>query len=517
MTDKSPHVVVVGYGPVAARLVEELMPAVRCGELAVTVIGEESSAAYNRVLVADLGVGRTTAAAISVSDPAELAAAGVRVLMDVSVLRVDRARRCVLLGDGTSVHYDKLVFATGSRPLVPPLHGLNPDPAAGVPLPPGVTSLRDLRDAAVLRRAVEQRRRVVVLGGGILGLEAALAARDEGAVVTVVHHGPHALGRSVDAGAGYTLAAALRASGITVVPHARSIGVRLDAAPDGVRAFSALLQENGPPIEGDLLLLSCGVRPRVEVAAGAGLVTNRGIVVDHRLQALHDPCVFAIGDCAEIKCLDTECADCADSTAPMGLIGPGWRQAEWLAAFLTGREAAAGPLPAERAPVMMLKARGVDVAAAGDIATGPFDAPHDESSRGVAFGDAPQVSVWADPEHGKYVKMSTRGGALAGFISVGMPRTAAELTLLFERGAELPADRSALLRLDGPDRPTTTASDPARTVCRCAGVDQQTISAAAAAGCATVQEVSAATRAGTGCGGCHGELTALIEAHFAAV
>ncbi|MGA7204663.1 MAG: FAD-dependent oxidoreductase [Specibacter sp.] len=511
MTGESPHVVVVGYGPVAARLVEELMPAVRRGELAVTVIGEESSAAYNRVLVADLGVGRTTAAAISVSDPAELAAAGVRVMMDVPVLRVDRARRRVLLGEGISVHYDKLVFATGSRPLVPPLHGLNPDPAAGVPLPPGVTALRDLRDAAVLRRAVQKRSRVVVLGGGILGLEAALAARDEGAAVTLVHHGPHTLGRSIDAGAGYTVASALRAGGITVVSNARSIGVRLDTASDAGPAFSALLQESGAPVEGDLLLLSCGVRPRVEVAAGAGLVTARGIVVDHGLQALHDPCVFAIGDCAEIKCLDAACANCADFTGPSGLIGPGWRQAEWLASFLMGRDTAAVTLPAERAPVMMLKARGVDVAAAGDISAGPFDAAPESAS----LGDAPQVSVWADPEHGKYVKMSTCGGALAGFISVGMPRTAAELTLLFERGAELPADRSALLRLDGPDRPTTAVADPARTVCRCAGVDQQTISAAAAAGCSTVQEVSAATRAGTGCGGCHGDLRDLIEAHFA--
>ena len=115
---------------------------------------------------------------------------------------------------------------------------------------------------------------------------------------------------------------------------------------------------------------------------------------------------------------------------------------------------------------MMLKARGVDVAAAGDVQAGPFDA-------------APGLSVsqWADPEHGKYVKMSTRDGVLAGFISVGMPRTGAELTLLFERGAELPADRSALLRLDGPDRDVAAKADPARTVCRCAGVAEETITA----------------------------------------
>ena len=503
MTLAANHVVIIGYGPVAARLAEELLPSVRQGLLALTIIGEESAAAYNRVLVADLGVGRTSEEAISVSDPAELEAAGAVVIRGVRVRRVDRARQGVLLENGVWIPYSKLVFATGARPVVPPLHGLNPDPAAPVPLPRGVIALRDLADAAVLRDAVDRRAHVVVLGGGILGLEAALAARDEGAEVTVVHHGAHTLGRSIDAGAGHTLAAALRARGIQVVSQARAVGVSMAPGSDGEASFAALLQENGSAVQGQLLVLSCGVRPRVEVAAGAGLSTNHGILVDHTLASLHDPHVFAIGDCAEIRCLDSNCPECSNSAGPLGLIGPGWRQAEWLAAFLTGFSPAA--LPAERAPVMMLKARGVDVAVAGDVAAGPFD-----DVPGLA------VSLWADPEHGKYVKMNTRGGVLCGFISVGMPRAGAGLTLLFERGSELPADRSALLRLDGPDRDIATVPDPARTVCRCAGVTEETITGAVVDGCSSVQEVSAATRAGTGCGGCHGDLKKLIEAHFAA-
>ncbi|MHA7304922.1 FAD-dependent oxidoreductase [Arthrobacter sp. TMN-49] len=504
MSQAPRQVVVVGYGPVAARFVDQLLPAVRSGALAVTVIGEESAAAYNRVLVADLGVGRTTAAAIALSDAAELIAAGVNVHLGTRVLRLDRARQQVRLADGTAVRYDKLVFATGARPVVPTLHGLNPDPTARVPLPRGVIALRDLADAAQLHDAVARKANVVVLGGGILGLEAALAAQAEGARVTVVHHGPHTLARSIDAGAGHTLAAALRASGVTVVASARSVGLELRPGPDGEQTFAALRQDHGAAVAGDLLVLSCGVRPRVEVAAGAGLATARGILVDHRLAALHDPHIFAMGDCAEIRCLDAACADCAASDGPAGLIGPGWRQAEWLADFLTDQAGTRLPLPAERAPVMMLKARGVDVVAAGDVSAGPF-----EPAPGLA------VSLWADPEHGKYVKMSTRDGVLTGFISVGMPRTGAELTLLFERGAELPADRSALLRLDGPDREVLAKADPARTVCRCAGVAEATITGAVKGGCATVQEVSAATRAGTGCGGCHGDLKELIEAHFA--
>ncbi|MHA7175638.1 FAD-dependent oxidoreductase [Arthrobacter sp. Sr24] len=500
------HIVVIGYGPVAARLAEELLPGLQRGDLALTIIGEENAAAYNRVLVADLGVGRTTEEAMSVSDAAELRAEGAQVLLHTEVRRVDRARRAVLLADGAWIGYDKLVFATGARPVIPPLHGLNPDPTARAPLPRGVSALRDLADAAVLRNAVERKEHVVVLGGGILGLEAALAAREEGARVSVVHHGAHTMGRTIDAGAGHTVAAALRARGITVVSHARAVGVELTPADDGVPAFSGLLQDAEMSIQGELLLLSCGVRPRIDVAAGAGLSTERGILVDHQLMAHHDPHVFAIGDCAQVRCLDPQCGDCAERSGPLGLIGPGWRQAQWLADFLSGSVAAAVPLPAERAPVLMLKARGVDVAAAGDVTAGPFD-------------EAPglTVSQWADPEHGKYLKMSTRGGVLEGFVSVGMPRAGAELTLLFERGSELPADRSALLRLDASDRDSSVAAvpDPARTVCRCAGVTEEAITSAVTGGCSTVPEISALTRAGTGCGGCHGELKTLIEAHFA--
>ena len=264
------RIVVVGFGPVAARLVDELLPAVRSGLAHLTVVGEEAEAAYNRVLVADLGVGRTTASALALSDAAALIADGVDVRLGVRVRRVDRARQQLVLSDGTSPGYDRLVFATGSRPVIPNLTGLNPDPAAPV-LPAGVTALRDLRDASVLQAAVAGGKRVVVLGGGVLGLETALAAAEEGATVTVVHNGPHPLGRNIDRGGGAVLAASLRNCGVRVAGNARSTGVEHNA-PDG--GFSALLLDDGSAIDGDLLVLSCGVRPRTELAEGCGLSTG---------------------------------------------------------------------------------------------------------------------------------------------------------------------------------------------------------------------------------------------------
>lgn len=512
----SEQVVIVGFGPVAARLVDELLPAVRSGHLNLTVVGAEAEAAYNRVLVADLGVGRTTADALALSDAGDLAADGVDVRLGVRVRRVDRARQQVLLTDGGVAHYDRLVFATGSRPVIPNLTGINPDPAAPV-LPAGVTALRDLRDAEVLRHAVEGGKRVVVLGGGVLGLETALAAAEEGATVTVVHNGPHPLGRNIDRGGGAVLAASLRRCGVRMAGNARSTGVEHNA-PDG--GFSALLLEDGSAIDGDLLVLSCGVRPRTELAEGCGLSTSTGILVDHRLRAHHEPHIFAIGDCAEVRCPDPDCAQCRNAKGPSGLVGPGWRQAEWLAEYLTllaaeatGEADLLPELPPEQAGVVVLKARGMNMAVAGDNAAEPWD---EEVLTAGAVNGRPrlQIAQWADPEHGRYVKMTTRGGMLEGLVAVGMPRTAAELVGLFERGDELPADRSLLLRLDGPDQLPGTSAASEGTVCRCAGVSGAAIAGAVEEGCSTVAEVSKATRAGTGCGGCHEDIKGLIEKHF---
>jgi assimilatory nitrate reductase electron transfer subunit len=514
----SPRIVVIGFGPVAARFVDGLRPAAAAGAIELTVVGEEEHAAYNRVLVADLGVGRSSLASMGLADPAELAADGVRVFTSTRVARLDRARRLVHLADGASLPYDRAVLATGARAVVPPLTGLNPDPLHPV-LPPGVTALRDVHDAARLAHAVEGRRRVIVLGGGVLGLEAALAAGEEGATVTVVHHGDRPLARSLDRTGGRSLAAALRRQGVRVAGNARSTG--LETGPDG--AFRALLLEDGSAIDGDLLVLACGARPRTELAHGAGLAVGEGVLVDRSLRGLHTEHVFAIGDCAQVG-----------EDAPSGLIAPGWRQADWLAArfrhdLLGGP--APEPLPSERAPVILLKARGVNLAVAGDVMAEPwdeFDAEH-PCSAGDPQGrsrEPVRVSLWSDPEHGAYVKMATRGGVLTGFVALGAPRAAAELTLLFESGAELPADRSLMLRLDGVESAVPggstgsggvgTPAGPESTMCRCAGVSRGAVAQAVADGCSTLEDVSRQTRAGTGCGGCRDQVRELIEQHFAA-
>ncbi|GAB3538292.1 FAD-dependent oxidoreductase [Arthrobacter tecti] len=520
------RIVVVGFGPVAARFIELIDPMLASGAAHLTVIGAEPEPAYNRVLVADVGVGRTSPETISLSDPARLATVGADVLLDRSVRRIDRARRQLQLSDGTVRAHDRLVLATGARPVIPYLAGLNPDPLHPS-LPPGVTALRDLADARALRAVVQRRGDVVILGGGILGLEAALAAAEEGARVSVVHHGDHPLARNIDDDGGRVLAAALRRQGVRLVSGAKAVGLE----HDDTGKFTALRLDDGRFVSGDLLVLSCGVRPRTELADGAGLPFSSGILVDHSLTVHHDEFIHAIGDCAEVSCPDPDCADCAGDTAPSGLIGPGWKQAEWLADALTRRLAptgvaagvasgtpfgatsgADGPPPssyreAALPPVVMLKARGLDAVVAGDVSANLWSG-HD---------DGTAVALWADPQHGRYAKMVTRNGVLSGLVCIGMPRTGAELVLLFESGSVLPEDRSSLLRLDGAEEQASSSSsnrDPSATVCRCAGVSRGSIEQAAVVGCSTVEEVSASTRAGTGCGGCHTDIRGIIEEHF---
>lgn len=510
------RIVVVGFGPVAARFVDELRPAASAGVAELTIVGEEEHAAYNRVLVADLGVGRTTRGAMQLADPDELAVDGVRVLLGTRATRIDRSRRLLHLADGSALPYDRLVLATGARAAIPNLTGLNPDPLHPV-LPPGVTALRDLADADRLAEAVRGRRRIVVLGGGVLGLEAALAASEEGATVTVVHHGERPLGRQIDRGGGATLAALLRRQGLRLAPNARATGIETDA--DG--RFSALLLDDGSAIDGDLLVLACGARARRELAEGAGLAVDAGILVDHHLGAVHTEHVFAIGDCAELRCADASCGPCAGGAGPSGLIAPGWRQADWLAASIRARllgDPGPAPLPDERPGVILLKARGINLAVAGHVQREPWDAVAWDANDGAR--PPVEVSLWADPAHGRYVKMCTRDGALEGFLALGMPRAAAELSLLFASGAELPADRSVLLRLDGPESSLGTpgsSTGPESTLCRCAGVSRAEVQESVLSGCSTVEDVSKGTRAGTGCGACRDGIRELIEEHFATV
>lgn len=537
------RVVLIGYGPVGARFVEELLPAVAAGSVELTVVGAERHDAYNRVLIADYAVGRSDRERLETTDTAAAAAAGVDFRLGTAVVGISPKEHVIRLqsddrGVRERIPYDKLVFATGARANVPTLDGLERSrrgrfelaqsaervDAGARPLPRRVHALRTIEDAEAIRTQLAERRdaSLVVLGAGVLGMELALAAAEAGASVSVVYHDAVPMGRNLDHGSGRVLARLSSAVGIAMHPHARAEAVLLRDDADGRQSFDGLVCADGSVVRGSMLVLSCGVSGRTELAAAAGLRVAAGIVVDEELRSWTDPDVFAIGDCAQL----VDPASVAEEVlrhpeapvpgAPSGLIGPGWRQAASLADRLAdealGLSAPIDRLDAERVPVVMLKAEGLDVVAAGDVKPDIWDDVDAHGCLAHAPDTGRRVTQWADPLAGRYVKLVTEGNRLTGFVAVGMPRTGAELTLLFEQGAELPADRSLLLRLDGPDgTPSESgALTPASVVCTCNGVTAARI-ADAAASCATVDEIGRATRAGTGCGGCRARIQSLLD------
>ncbi|RCS57631.1 NAD(P)/FAD-dependent oxidoreductase [Microbacterium sp. JB110] len=504
----SMRVVVVGFGPVAVRFAEELLPQVRDGLVALTIIGAEREDPYNRVLTAEYAVGEAERGDLDMADTVELAASGIAILRGRRAIAIDREARTVELDQGAPIGYDRLVLATGARANVPRLDGLHTvgRDSSGLDdrLVDGVMALRSLDDADRLRELTSHGGSAVVLGAGVLGIELALLLARAGIAVRLAHFGPIPMSRQLDRGSGAVTAAVLAEAGIEVVPHARAEAIVTEESAAGSRRFSALVSGDGKRIPGDVLILSCGVTARDDLAVAADLRTGRGVLVDERLRSFSDESVHAIGDCAHMA-ERAHLHDAAVPGAPSGLIGPGWRQAEWLARSIAADAVGAEQIEAfgEDVPAVV-SVKGIDVVAAGDVDVDPF-APVPRGETG------PGVSMWADPDHGAYTKMVTRDGVLTGFVSVGMPRTGAELSVLYARRGELPSDRSLLLRLDADDDAAPRATGRDETVCVCNAVTAGAIEDAVTDGCDTVADVGSCTRAGTGCGTCRGRITRMLE------
>ncbi|MDQ0649283.1 assimilatory nitrate reductase electron transfer subunit [Microbacterium natoriense] len=508
----SPHrIVLIGFGPVGARFAEELLPAVEDGRVDLTIVGAESHDPYNRIMIAEYAAGEIERESLTTAVAADFTAAGASVLRGRRVTLIDREASVVVLDDGCRLPYDRVVLATGARANLPALDGidrLGPD-ASGLDhaLTEGVCAVRSLEDAERVKKVVDAGGRVVILGAGVLGIEFALLLAAAGAIPRLAHFGPIPMPRQLDRGAAHVLAGSLDHAGVTVVPHMRAEGVVVREV-DGIRSFRALVSSDGKRIEGDLLVLSCGVQARTELAVDAGLRVARGVLVDDRLRSWTDPRVHAIGDVAHLADPIVHAHEREVPGGPSGLIGPGWRQADWLAAAIVAELGGLEVEPfAEEVPgVVLVKASQVDLVSAGDVQADPF-AP-------TPVGEKPrEVALWADPQHGTYVKMTTTDGVLDGFVAVGMPRAAAELAVLYQRRGELPSDRSLLLRLDAAEAALPVPLGREATVCMCNAVTAGQIEDAVTEhSCTSVEDVGRCTRAGTGCGGCRARIADMLTA-----
>lgn len=454
------NVVVVGHGMVAHRFVEALRIRDEQDAWSVTVLGEEADPAYDRVGLSSY---------VGSWDRKELALAGndyaaddlVDLRVGTRAVGIDRDDRTVTTADGDVVSYDSLVLATGSYPFVPPVPG-HDSPDCFV-----YRTLDDLDGIrAATERAKETGRAGIVIGGGLLGLEAANALRLLGVTPHVVEYNNRLMPAQVDEGGGRVLDRLVTDLGLVV--HTGVGTEKIESGPDGLRVCLS----DGTVLEAGLVVFSAGVRPRDELAREAGLELGArgGVLTDRSCRSTADEAVYAIGECAAVE------GTC------YGLVAPGYSTAEVVADRLVGGTA---EFPGADLSTK-LKLLGVDVASFGDAhATTP---------------GALEV-VLSDSAKGTYAKLVVSDDAktLLGGILVGDASAYGSLRPLV--GRELPGDPAALISPSG-EKPGAGALPDDAEVCSCNGVTKGTICGAIADGACDIASVKACTNAGTTCGGC---------------
>jgi nitrite reductase (NADH) large subunit len=467
---RRPTLVVVGTGMAGAKVVEEVL-ARAPGRFDIRMFGTEPGGTYNRILLSSVLGGYQDPGKLWLNPLEWYEKHDVFVHSGVKVEAIDRDQGVVVGGGGKVVEpYDYLVLATGSRPFVPPLEGTQQR---------GVFVFRTLNDCHAIGSYAQECDRAVVLGGGLLGLEAARGLLNHGLEVTVVEVAPHLMAQQLDAVGGLLLRRKLEALGLGVVLDAKAIGLLGDGAVSGVTLA------DGTVLDADLVVISCGIRANVDEARTAGLEVERGIVVDDQLRT-SDPNIFAVGECAQHR------------GKVYGLVEPVYEQARVVADVLTDAKPQAAYEGSRLAT--SLKVMGVDVLTLGDV--------RECDTEG-------EVLSHLDVGKGIYKKLVVRDRRLVGAIVLGTADLGGRLTRLFKEGAQLAEPPVKLLESDadtpGLPEPASVAhlADDAQ-ICNCNAVAKGTIVQAIRAGKSTVGALGECTRAGTGCGSCQPLLAQLL-------
>ncbi|MGX1565308.1 NAD(P)/FAD-dependent oxidoreductase [Streptomyces sp. NPDC055506] len=393
------RVVVIGTGLAGVRLARRL------GELGTPalLIGEEEHRPYNRVLLAEVLAGRYSPEVIALPAPAELTRG--------RVTGIDRDARTVACADGSVIAYDRLVLATGSNPVLPPLRGLFTEDHQ---LPEGVHAFRTMDDCLGLSKAVRPGAKAVVIGGGLLGVSAARALALRGAQVVLAQQSERLMERQLDPAASKLVKRHLTDLGVEVHTECRVRDVRCVGG-----AVRSVEMADGYALDADLVVVACGVHPRVGLAQAAGLDVRKGVVVDDELRT-SDPYIHAVGDCAQ------------HDGVLYGLATPALEQADALAELLAGDETAryTGTRSLTR-----LTLTGHD---------SPFDLAAFGETEALPGDDVVQL---ADATRGTYRKVVVRDDRLVGGVLVGELGTVGALARAWEGAEPLPSDGGPLLHL----------------------------------------------------------------------
>ena len=435
----------------------------------MTVFGDETHVNYNRILLSSVLAGEKSDDEIILNGLDWYRTNNIDLRLGVRIVGVDSIAKTVTGDDGSVTAFDKLLLATGSVPLIPSIEEVKKD---------GVFVFRNLDDTRALLEQCRPGLKAVVIGGGLLGLEAARGLQVQGCDVTVVHLMEWLMERQLDATGGGYLAAKMNQMGITVLLGLSTTAILGNGKVEGVQF------KGGGNIPADLVVIAAGIRPNVNLGIEAGLEVKRGIVVNDYMETSH-PDIFAVGECVQ------------HNGVCYGLVAPLIEQGKVLAATITGNK---GPQYTGSVQAAKLKIMGVDVFSAGDI--------------GEKL-DGSEVIRYEDPALGMYRKVTLKNGKLAGVILVGDTADSHRYMDWLKMGTDLRTLRRQLLF---PEPASDSGLDVARmsdgeTVCGCMGVTKGVIvHAIQEKGVNTLGQLKECTRASTGCGSCSGLCESLLKA-----
>jgi nitrite reductase (NADH) large subunit len=474
MTEK---LVIIGNGMAPGRALEKLF------ELApdaydVTIFNAEPRVNYDRIMLSPVLSGEKTFEEIVIHGDGWYIERGITLYKGHKVVSIDRAAKTVTSDKGVVAPYDKLIVATGSLPFILPVPGN--DLA-------GVLTYRDLDDVHAMLIAAKSGGRAVVIGGGLLGLEAAAGLKEQGMDVTVLHLMPTLMERQLDVAAGHLLQKAVEARGIKVITKANTkaiVGTDIRLGPARVQAVEL---EDGTRITADLVVMAIGIRPNVAIAKDAGLECKRGILVDSSLRT-SDPDIFALGECVEVD------------GQVFGLVAPLYEMAGVAATHLAGD---ATPIFTPSATATKLKVTGINLFSAGDFA--------DAKDR--------QEIVLRDAARGIYKRLVLKDDRLIGVVMYGETSDGAWFFDLLRKGTDIAPMRETLIfgpsfAGGGPPDPTAAVAalpDEAE-ICGCNGVCKgKIVTAIDTLGLKSLDDVRARTKASASCGSCTGLVEQLLK------
>jgi nitrite reductase (NADH) large subunit len=465
------RLVVIGNGMAPGRALDKLFEAAP-GAFDVTIFNAEPRVNYDRIMLSPVLSGEKSYEQIVIHGDGWYVKHGVTLYKGCKVTNIDRAAKTVTSATGITVPYDKLIIATGSLPIIIPVPGANL---------PGVLAYRDLDDVQAMLLAAKSRGRAIVIGGGLLGLEAAAGLEEQGMDVTVVHLMPTLMEKQLDATAGHLLRRAVEARGIKVITSANTEAILGEKKVEGVRL------KDGTELPADLVVMAVGIKPNAGLAKQSGLVVNRGIVVDSTMRT-SDPDVFALGECAEVH------------GQTFGLVAPLYEMASVVASQLMGERAAAFT---PSATATKLKVTGINLFSAGDFADGE---------------DREEI-VLRDAARGIYKRLVLKDGRLIGTVFYGDTADGAWFFDLLKKGSDVTAMRETLIF--GPNYAGGATLDPTAAVaalpdeaeiCGCNGVCKgKIVSAISTQGLKTLDDVRAHTKASASCGSCTGLVEQLMR------